>query len=189
VQKLRKSLLQFLQVREFSDTAIFRDPCRSIILPDVMCNYCNKRQDLDLCRDPNLIKKPEEEDDMSTDKEWARCTECSHPYNKTLVEHTLVEIVQRYSLKYQVQDVVCSKTKQAVTDSMPLYSGNAGSLASEHTPEQAHEYLTTLLNIAIYHDFEWLKETVQVFLQHETDFDAIQAEKSATATAAVMAGE
>jgi DNA polymerase epsilon subunit 1 len=191
VGKLRKSLLQFLQIREFSEAAQFKDPCRSIVLPDVICNFCNKRQDMDLCRNANLLKKNEEteEEEVGGDKEWARCEDCSHPYNKDMVEHTLVEIVQRYSLKFQVQDVQCSKTKQAVTDCMPLYSKNAGSLSSEHSPEQAHEYLTTLLNIATYHNFEWLKETVQVFLQQETDFDASEAAARGNSMAASMAEE
>ena len=31
-----------------------QEPCRSFVLRDVICAYCNACTDLDLCRDPNL---------------------------------------------------------------------------------------------------------------------------------------
>lgn len=31
-----------------------QEPCRSFVLRDVICTYCNACTDLDLCRDPNL---------------------------------------------------------------------------------------------------------------------------------------
>ena len=55
VQKLRRSLLSVLGVREFSTKGQWSDPCRSFTLPDVICTFCNYRQDLDLCRDAGLV--------------------------------------------------------------------------------------------------------------------------------------
>lgn len=54
VNKLRRDLLRLIEVGEFSDEAQFRDPCRSYVLPEVICRNCNFCRDLDLCKDPAL---------------------------------------------------------------------------------------------------------------------------------------
>lgn len=54
VSKLRRDLLRLIEVGEFSDEAQFRDPCRSYILPEMICRNCNFCRDLDLCKDPAL---------------------------------------------------------------------------------------------------------------------------------------
>ena len=38
-------------MRESSDDAIFRDPCLSFVVPEVVCTFCNRVRDLDLSRD------------------------------------------------------------------------------------------------------------------------------------------
>lgn len=48
----RRDLLKLIGVREFSEEAMFQDPCRSFILPEVICEACNSCRDIDLCRDP-----------------------------------------------------------------------------------------------------------------------------------------
>lgn len=54
VNKLRRDLLRLIEVGEFSEAAQFRDPCRSYVLPEVICRNCNFCRDLDLCKDPAL---------------------------------------------------------------------------------------------------------------------------------------
>lgn len=54
VNKLNRDLLRLVDVGEFSEEAQFRDPCRSYVLPEVICRSCNFCRDLDLCRDPSL---------------------------------------------------------------------------------------------------------------------------------------
>lgn len=54
VNKLKRDLLRLIEVGEFSEEAQFRDPCRSYILPEVICRNCNFCRDLDLCKDPAL---------------------------------------------------------------------------------------------------------------------------------------
>lgn len=48
----RRDLLKLIGVREFSEEAIFQDPCQSFVLPEVICESCNSCRDIDLCRDP-----------------------------------------------------------------------------------------------------------------------------------------
>lgn len=54
VNKLNRDLLRLVDVGEFSDEAQFRDPCRSYVLPEVICHSCNFCRDLDLCKDPSF---------------------------------------------------------------------------------------------------------------------------------------
>lgn len=54
MNKLRRDLLRLIEVGEFSEEAQFRDPCRSYVLPEVICRNCNFCRDLDLCKDPAL---------------------------------------------------------------------------------------------------------------------------------------
>lgn len=54
VNKLNRDLLRLVDVGEFSEEAQFRDPCRSYVLPEVICHSCNFCQDLDLCKDPSF---------------------------------------------------------------------------------------------------------------------------------------
>lgn len=51
----RRDLLKLIQVRDFSEEAVFHDPCRSHILPGVICESCNGCRDIDLCRDPYIV--------------------------------------------------------------------------------------------------------------------------------------
>ena len=50
VQLLKRNTLRLLSIREFSPVAVWTDPCRSYVLKDVICTYCNYCQDLDLAR-------------------------------------------------------------------------------------------------------------------------------------------
>lgn len=52
VNKLKRDLLRLVDVGEFSEDAQFHDPCKSYVLPEVICHHCNFCRDLDLCKDP-----------------------------------------------------------------------------------------------------------------------------------------
>ncbi|XP_048641832.1 DNA polymerase epsilon catalytic subunit A isoform X2 [Marmota marmota marmota] len=54
VNKLNRDLLRLVDVGEFSEEAQFRDPCRSYVLPEVICHSCNFCRDLDLCKDSSF---------------------------------------------------------------------------------------------------------------------------------------
>lgn len=99
---MRKNLLRLVHVREFSPEAAFRDPCLSFTLPNVICSYCNDCRDLDLCRDPLLLRR-----------EW-RCAApaCAHPYDRQWVENALLQIVRQRSRMFQLQDLKCRKCRQ-----------------------------------------------------------------------------
>lgn len=92
--KLRKNLLKIIRVREFCEDAQFKDPCLSFVLNEVICEYCNKCRDFDLCRDKEL-----------TAESW-QCSECYHDFNKAAIEQRLIEYVNKRSMAFQLQDLV-----------------------------------------------------------------------------------
>jgi DNA polymerase epsilon subunit 1 len=51
VAELKVNLLRLIQVKDFAAEAEFRDPCLSFVLSEVICMFCNKCRDFDLCRD------------------------------------------------------------------------------------------------------------------------------------------
>jgi DNA polymerase epsilon subunit 1 len=55
IQVLKRNLLDLLGVREFSVVAAFKNPCESVIVPNVICMRCNAIRDVDLCRDPDRL--------------------------------------------------------------------------------------------------------------------------------------
>ncbi|CAM9986714.1 unnamed protein product, partial [Hapterophycus canaliculatus] len=86
VETLRKQALAEVGVRQFSAEGQYADPCVSFVLPDVICSFCNLCRDLDLCRDSRL---------MDEDEERWQCIQCNHPYERSSIELSLVEAVQR----------------------------------------------------------------------------------------------
>ena len=123
---LRKNVLALIGVREFAPDAIFRDPCISFKLADVVCDYCNYCHDLDLGRDLNL---------MQADGTWA-CPICDHEYNKAAIEETLIGMLQRRSTTYQLQDLQCPKCHSVKAGNMGEYCRCSGRYANTESPKQ-----------------------------------------------------
>ena len=69
--RILKKLLLIFDVRDFSKDATFRNPCTSLKLPHVICDYCNHIRDIDLCREEINI--------------W-NCLNCHKAYNKIALE-------------------------------------------------------------------------------------------------------
>ena len=51
VTKVRRNMLRLIRVGDFSDEAVWHDPCVSFVLPEVICKACNHCRDIDLCKD------------------------------------------------------------------------------------------------------------------------------------------
>ena len=85
VTVLKRELNRLIGVREFSKESQWRSPCLSFVLPDVICEFCNNCEDLDLCRDPLLADSTEADVQMR----W-RCRACDHNYD-------ILHIEQRYA--------------------------------------------------------------------------------------------
>ncbi|CAM9207253.1 unnamed protein product, partial [Ectocarpus sp. 4 AP-2014] len=156
VETLRKQALAEVGVRQFSAEGQYSDPCVSFVLPDVICSFCNLCRDLDLCRDARLMDEDEEE-------RW-QCIQCNHPYERSSIELSLVEAVQRRSVRYQLQDMKCAKCGAVATRSMSLTCPCSGPLVAEESQQDFHKTMKLLRQLAIFHNFGWLLETVQNIL-------------------------
>jgi len=154
VKILRKGLLRIINIGEFAEESKFKNPCLSFVLNDVICGYCNFCVDMDILRDPNLMNE-----------KW-NCIQCGHEYDKSQIEGRLVEILQKKTLNYQLQDLICEKCKQ-VKDSNCVNSCSVcknGKFVCKISPETFKQSIVVFRNIASYHKMEWLGETIQFLL-------------------------
>ncbi|CAM9478652.1 unnamed protein product [Pylaiella littoralis] len=166
VETLRKQALAEVGVRQFSAEGLYRDPCVSFVLPDVICSFCNLCRDLDLCRDSRLMDEDEEE-------RW-QCVQCNHPYDRSSIELSLVEAVQRRSVRYQLQDMRCSKCGSVATRAMSLTCPCSGRLVAEESQQDFHKTIQLLRQLALFHSFGWLQETVEHILVTDGYMDAAE---------------
>jgi len=97
VTTLRRQLLKMIHVKEFSPEALWKDPCASLIIQDIICPSCQDCQDIDLCRDPSL-----QEGDV-------RCQLCGMQRDIEVLEMKLMSILQNTVDAYLLQDVKCKK--------------------------------------------------------------------------------
>jgi DNA polymerase epsilon subunit 1 len=149
---LRKSLMKLLKVKAFSAEAVFTNPSPTFVLPDVICEYCNGCKDMDLYRNPQLVKH-----------EWV-CDICQNPYNKEDIEYQLVQIAHRRSTAYQLQDLECASCRKVKTTTMAIHCKCAGIYKARETQQSFRQSLTVFLHIAQYHDMPLLLETVTTML-------------------------
>lgn len=151
VQKLKRDLLTQINIQEYSHEAQWKNPCASFILPDVFCTECQECRDIDLC-----ILPPIEEDQSGS---W-KCDDCDTPYNSSLIEKRLVGIIERKCLRYQLQDLRCSKSGRVSTSLLAKQSRQTSQkLQLDVSREEIVKELRILHNLAVHYELEWLIET------------------------------
>ncbi|KAI4239044.1 MAG: hypothetical protein L6R40_005630 [Gallowayella cf. fulva] len=122
VRLLRKDLLAFFEVKEFSPAARFENPSESLRLEQVGCEQCTMTRDLDLCRDEDLLPDPL---DNQNRKPWL-CPTCSHPYPPLPIEESLVARVQKLVVEWSTQDLKCVKCKRMRSNELMEHCGCGG---------------------------------------------------------------
>ncbi|XP_054248557.1 DNA polymerase epsilon catalytic subunit A [Indicator indicator] len=158
VTKLRRDLLRLIEVGEFSEAAQFRDPCRSYLLPEVICSKCNFCRDLDLCKDPAAISQ-----DGSVPPSWV-CPNCQVQYDTTAIEAALVEALQKKLMAFVLQDLVCKKCHGVKETHMPVYCGCAGDFALTISSQTFRDHISVFQSIAQHHGMAFLLETIKWLL-------------------------
>uniref|UniRef100_A0A8C5PS20 DNA polymerase epsilon catalytic subunit n=1 Tax=Leptobrachium leishanense TaxID=445787 RepID=A0A8C5PS20_9ANUR len=156
VNKLKRDLLRLIDVGEFSEDAQFHDPCRSYILPEVICRNCNFCRDLDLCKDPLLGQ------DGSVLPQWI-CSNCQSEYDSDTIEMCLVEALQKKLMAFTLQDLVCMKCKGIKEANMPVYCPCAGDF--NLTISALIEQVDAFRNIAQNYNMPHLLETIAWLMQ------------------------
>ncbi|ELK14231.1 DNA polymerase epsilon catalytic subunit A [Pteropus alecto] len=158
VNKLNRDLLRLVDVGEFSEEAQFRDPCRSYVLPEVICRSCNFCQDLDLCRDPSVSQ------DGAVLPQWL-CSNCQAAYDSSVIEAALVEALQKKLMAFTLQDLACLRCGGVKETHMSVYCTCAGSFALTIRTKVFMEQIGTFRNIAQHCGMSYLMETLEWLLQ------------------------
>ncbi|KAJ2843776.1 DNA polymerase epsilon catalytic subunit, partial [Coemansia brasiliensis] len=122
VRIMRRNLLALLEIGEFSQESQFTNPCERLVLPRVVCDFCNFSRDMDFCRDADLLPVQQQTSDGSLQlvpSEWL-CLGCNSTYDSERIEERLIEQLQSMLLTYQTQDLVCSKCRLMKQDNFSL---------------------------------------------------------------------
>lgn len=143
VRVLRKDLLTIFDIKEFSPEAVFKDPCVSLVISQVRCDYCNHVREIDCCRDLEI--------DV-----W-NCTKCQKPYNKASIEEELITQYLKTITKYQSQDLKCGKCGQIKSDNMSEYCRCSGKWVGTIPYEQVAQELQIFEGVAKAYNLELLR--------------------------------
>ncbi|XP_073973254.1 DNA polymerase epsilon catalytic subunit 1 isoform X2 [Rhodnius prolixus] len=104
IARLRRNLLRLVDVGEFSDEAEWEDPCATVVLPEVICRACNHCRDIDLCKDPYR--------EVTNGSHVWQCPICNTNYNNNEIQALLLDMVNRKSMGYTLQDLQCARCLQ-----------------------------------------------------------------------------
>ncbi|XP_043487163.1 DNA polymerase epsilon catalytic subunit 1 isoform X1 [Polistes fuscatus] len=101
VYDLQTNLLRLIRVNSFSDEVQWKDPCISLVLPEIICKGCNHTRDIDLCKDTYVY--------VEDNKYMWKCPLCETVYDNKEIEFLLINTFNRKSMAYILQDLQCSK--------------------------------------------------------------------------------
>ena len=124
---LRKELLAFFEIKEFSPQARFENPSSSLKLEQLICEHCTMARNLDLCRDEDVL--PDYTMSVGSapiaTRKWA-CTFCGHEYDRLAVEERLIAQVQKILVEWQTQDLKCGKCRKIRVNDFMEHCGCSG---------------------------------------------------------------
>ena len=113
VRYLRKELLAFFEIKEFSPLARFENPSSSLKLEQLICEHCTMTRDVDLCRDEGILPITSTSDGATSGPRgnWG-CPTCGHEYDYLAIEERLIARVQKMLVQWQTQDLICEKCRK-----------------------------------------------------------------------------
>jgi DNA polymerase epsilon subunit 1 len=158
VQVVKRSLFAQLGVAEYSESAVWKNPCPTLILPDVFCTECHESKDINLC---HIL--PSDDDNEDFDANWI-CEDCGMPFSRQGVEVRLVELIQRKIVRYQLQDLRCSNTNRVATRTLACLSHSSATLKLDILQHEIQELIRLVGQIARFHQLEILQESIESFL-------------------------
>ena len=161
---LRKEVLAFFEIKEFSPQARFENPSTSLRLEQLICEHCTMARDLDLCRDEDVL--PDNTNNNNNDegagthrKKWA-CTTCAHEYDHLAIEERLVSRVQRTLVDWHTQDLKCAKCGQLRVNDFMEHCGCSGVWSPTLDKTKIVAELRVLEQVARFYELGMLGEVV-----------------------------
>lgn len=162
VRVLKRTVLALIKVSEYAEDAKWENPCETIKLPRVICDYCNSCRDLDLCRDPSFMPDPQ---NPGSHTPW-KCASCEAEYDKRMIEEGLVDIVRRKITGWQLQDIVCKKCRTVKATNMNTTCEKCGGeLVCTQNRDEIVRKFKVLNNIAQLKNFELLEGVTSSMLK------------------------
>ncbi|KAG5645676.1 hypothetical protein DXG03_005514 [Asterophora parasitica] len=155
---LKRTLLELINVREFANDAIFRNPCEPLKLSNVPCRHCDALRDFDFCRDPELVPN-----NLEVSPKWL-CGNCGGEYDRTAIEFALMQMVLTIERNFAQQDLRCSKCQQIRSENVSMYCHCSGTLTLTVGKADMRRKLRTIVNVATVHKLGRLKERAQFIL-------------------------
>jgi len=155
VQVMKKSLFSQVGIQEYSIEAKWQNPCASFMLPDIFCTVCQESRGIDLC-----ILPPPNEEQIAT---WT-CDECHTAYDSECIERRLLDIVEKKCIRYQLQDLRCTKTGRAAIRTLAYHSECSEKWKTDTSKDKVSSELQILQNLAKFYNLELLLETVNGLL-------------------------
>lgn len=156
VSAIRTNMLKMVGVRPFAAEAQFVNPCRSVVIHDMVCSECLDFRDLDLCRDPRLLSG-----DFS-------CPSCHSKYDKEFVELYLIKELNRLVAAYQVQDLKCVSCKNVQEDNFSNSCTCGRSFKCEISESFMKTQLASMSNIGEFYDLNYVVDTTRQILLLQT---------------------
>ncbi|KAF0685422.1 Aste57867_22688 [Aphanomyces stellatus] len=158
VMQVKRTLLKTLNISEFSDEAVFVNPSKTFVLPDIICTHCNVCRNVDLCREPGLMEELSADDSVPT---W-QCPRCTHLYDLDALEHRLVHVVHtQFSLPYQLRDVVCQRCRLPNETQLNTLCQCTGALSLDAKDTDIDEVFRIVHHLAKHQQFRYLLETME----------------------------
>ena len=159
---LKSNCLKLIQAEEYSKETYFKEPCKTFIVHNIICEVCSNNFDLDLCRDNNILSF-----------NW-NCEKCNYPFDKKMIEYLIIKKVQNMIDYYFNQDIECEKCKNQKNEPLFSYCHCGGNykktfeeefFTSDSNFNSIQEALYLLKEISNYYRFDILKSLIESFLQ------------------------
>ncbi|RXK36753.1 DNA polymerase epsilon catalytic subunit A [Tremella mesenterica] len=166
IQILRRNVLDLLGIREFSQEAVFKNPCESVIVSMVICKKCSFIRDVDLCRDPDRLPTvdPDTMEVLSPARKSWVCHKCDAEYDSWQIQRPLISLISRMITTWQTQDVNCSKCGQSKDDNISSTCHCGGSFRSSLNKGEMKMKLKVIKSVCEYHELAMTGEYVDQIL-------------------------
>jgi DNA polymerase epsilon subunit 1 len=150
LDSLRKNMLRLVGLGEFSEKAIWKDPGKSYILTEIICQACNHCRDVDLLKDKHRAMK-------DGSPVWL-CAQCYVNYDTDEIEKRLIDSLNRKLMSYTLQDLQCTRCQQIKQDNIMEYCACAGSYKTLIRPQEIQTLVTTFNQVSDEYSMVLLKE-------------------------------
>ncbi|XP_012276956.1 DNA polymerase epsilon catalytic subunit A [Orussus abietinus] len=150
---LKANLLRLINISSFSDEAEWRDPCISLVLPEVICKACYHTRSIDLCKDSYR--------DKEDNKYVWKCPLCETSYDNAEIEFSLLDLFYRKSTSYTLQDLQCRKCLEIKRENMNEICTCAGEFKTTYARRDLLTFARTLRSIAVKFQMNILVEAIK----------------------------